>query len=137
MEIFATIENENENGSPSFERELLDVGMSGCNKMPLKKGKNNNLIEYKFNALKFDSTSYNSEVFLFFYKKYTNVSCIFYVFFIRKKNSSSWWLSIENAKKKQSIRFSTAKARLQCTWTQEKPRASPILKYLFLYFIVL
>lgn len=60
------------------------MGMSGCNKMPLKKGKSNNLIEYKFNALKFDSTSYNSEVFSCFFRNIL-MFLVFLCFLSKKK----------------------------------------------------
>jgi len=56
---------ENENQANSFQKEMLDVGIKGVSKLPLKKSKGNFNLELKFPALKFDSTSYNSEVFYF------------------------------------------------------------------------
>ena len=42
---------------------MLDVGIKGVNRLSVKKMRNGtNPVELKFNALKFDSTSYNSEV---------------------------------------------------------------------------
>lgn len=58
--MFAVIESDSD--SKTFEKEMIDVGIKGANKMAAKKGRPGCNMELKFNALKFDSTSYNSEV---------------------------------------------------------------------------